>query len=120
MESVERISTDVEEEQNRTPRSVLSQVPKCEAPGAPRFSGCDHFSRHLGHPPSRIEEASELWELERWLTRRRQQIDREFDFRYSVLPHVFARLLRERRLIDNDLQGLSRDKLDLIRQLAAR
>src|ERR1035441_6016235 len=33
------------------PRSVLSQVPKCEAPGAPIFSGCAHFSRHLGHPP---------------------------------------------------------------------
>ena len=34
------------------PRFVLSQVPKCEAPGAPIFSGCIHFSRHLGHPPS--------------------------------------------------------------------
>jgi len=33
------------------PRSVLSQVPKSEAPGAPSFSGCAHFSRHLGHPP---------------------------------------------------------------------
>ena len=33
------------------PRSVLSQVPKCKAPGAPIFSGCSHFSRHLGHPP---------------------------------------------------------------------
>ena len=33
---------------------VLSQVPKCEAPGAPRFSGCDAFSRHLGHPPEPV------------------------------------------------------------------
>jgi hypothetical protein len=32
--------------------SVLSQVPKCEAPGAPIFSGCAHFSRHRGHPPT--------------------------------------------------------------------
>ena len=32
------------------PRSVLSQVPKCEAPGAPIFIGCSHFPRHLGHP----------------------------------------------------------------------
>ena len=32
---------------------VLSQVPKSEAPGPPIFSGCDHFSRHLGHPPER-------------------------------------------------------------------
>jgi len=34
------------------PRSVLSQVPKCEAPGAPIFIGCSHFPRHLGHPPT--------------------------------------------------------------------
>jgi len=27
-------------------------VPKSEAPGAPRFSGCAHFSRHLGHQQS--------------------------------------------------------------------
>ena len=33
------------------PRSVLSQVPKCEAPGAPIFRGCAYFSRQLGHPP---------------------------------------------------------------------
>jgi hypothetical protein len=33
------------------PKSMLSQVPKGEAPGAPIFSGCSHFSRHLGHPP---------------------------------------------------------------------
>ena len=32
-------------------RSEVSQVPKCEAPGAPIFYGCTHCSRHLGHPP---------------------------------------------------------------------
>ena len=35
-----------------TQKSVLSQVPNCEAPGAPIFCGCSHFSRHLGHPPT--------------------------------------------------------------------
>jgi transcriptional regulator with XRE-family HTH domain len=38
------------DQESELPRSVLSQVPKCEAPGAPIFSGCAHFSRHLGHP----------------------------------------------------------------------
>ena len=33
-------------------RSVLSQVPKSEAPGAPIFSGWAHYARDLGHPPS--------------------------------------------------------------------
>ena len=79
----------------------------------------DDVLREAKDRASRIEEASGLWELERWLTQRRQKIDSEFDFRYSVLLHVFARLLRVRRIIDDDLQGLSQDKLDLI-QLAAR
>ena len=34
---------------------------------------------------AKIQEASELWELERWLTQRRQEIDRKYDYRYSVL-----------------------------------
>ncbi len=31
---------------------MLSQVPKCEAPGAPIFSGCARCSRRPGHPPA--------------------------------------------------------------------
>jgi len=36
------------------PGSVPTQVPKCEAPGPPIFSGSAHFSRHLGHPPPAV------------------------------------------------------------------
>jgi hypothetical protein len=45
-----------------------------------------------------IREASNLWETEDWLAARRPHIDRSFDFRYSVLPIVFATLLCHRRL----------------------
>jgi hypothetical protein len=37
---------------------VLSQVPKCEAPGPPILSGCAQFSRHLGHPSSVVAPTS--------------------------------------------------------------
>src|ERR1700738_4187608 len=40
-----------------------------------------------------IQEPSGLWELERYLTQRRQEIDREYDYRYSILPLVLANLL---------------------------
>jgi len=33
------------------PASGLSQIPKCEAPGATIFRGNPRCSRHLGHPP---------------------------------------------------------------------
>ena len=67
---------------------------------------------------ARIREASELWELERWLGERRREIDQKYDYRYSVLPMVFAQLVRERRLAVEDLQGLEPQKLAAIRFLA--
>jgi photoprotection regulator FRP-like protein len=67
---------------------------------------------------ARIGQTSELWDLERWLTQRRQQIDRTYDYRYSVLPLVFGTLIREGRLSEQELHGLAEDKLACIRQLA--
>jgi hypothetical protein len=40
---------------------------------------------------AKMEEPSELWELERFLTQRRQEINRNYDFRYS-LPFCHAEL----------------------------
>ena len=34
---------------------------------------------------ARIEQPSDLWELERYLIERRKEIDRQYDYRYSVL-----------------------------------
>ncbi len=68
---------------------------------------------------ARIEEPSELWDLESWLTERRREIDRRYDFRYSILPLVFAQLLRDGRLTEDDLHGLAHEKLDLIRRASA-
>jgi hypothetical protein len=65
---------------------------------------------------ARIEEPSELWDLETWLTKRRREIDRSYDYRYSVLPLVFAQLLRDGRLTEDDLRGLGKEKLDRIRR----
>ena len=67
---------------------------------------------------ARITKASDLWELERWLGERRRQIDGTFDYRYSVLPRVFARLLRAGQISEDDLRGLTPDKLDEIRFMA--
>ena len=57
--------------------------------------------------------------LESWLTMRRREIDRRYDYRYSVLPLVFAHLLRDGRLTEDDLHGLGQEKLDLIRRASA-
>jgi len=63
---------------------------------------------------AKIQEPADLWELEQYLTQRRQQIDRTFDYRYSVLPLVFANLLSRGRLVEDELRGLGQDKLACI------
>ena len=56
--------------------------------------------------------------MEHYLTQRRKEIDRKYDYRYSELTHVFGRLLRESRLGEEELRGLREDKLKAIRSFA--
>jgi len=41
---------------------------------------------------NQIKEPADLWELEHYLTERRKEIDRKYDYRYSRLTLVFGRL----------------------------
>jgi hypothetical protein len=67
---------------------------------------------------SQIKQPSDLWDLEHYLTQRRKQIDRKYDYRYSQLTQVFGRLLHEKRLREEELRGLREDKLKSIRSFA--
>ncbi len=67
---------------------------------------------------SQIKQSSDLWDLEHYLTERRKEINRKYDYRYSQLTHVFGRLLHEKRLRQEELRGLREDKLNSIRSLA--
>jgi hypothetical protein len=66
----------------------------------------------------KMQQPSALWALERYLTERRTQIDRQFDYRYSALIFVFGDLIRRARLSEQELQGLSEEKLASIRRSA--
>jgi hypothetical protein len=65
-----------------------------------------------------IKEPADLWVLEHYLTQRRKEIDRKYDYRYSQLDLVFGRLLREKWIDEEDLRGLGVDKLRAIRSYA--
>lgn len=67
---------------------------------------------------AKIHQPSDLWELERYLTEHRTQIDRQYEYKYSVLIFVFGNLIREGRLTEHELQGLNQDKFDAIRRYA--
>lgn len=68
---------------------------------------------------SQINEPSELWDLEHYLTQRRKEIDSKYDARPSRMPAVFGRLLHENRLQEEQLRGLGNDKLRAIQAHAA-
>jgi hypothetical protein len=67
---------------------------------------------------NQVNEPADLWDLEHYLTQRRKEIDRKYDYRYSQLTHVFGRLLHESRLSEQELRGLREDKLESIRSFA--
>jgi hypothetical protein len=61
----------------------------------------------------------EMWAIGSFLARRQRDIDQKYDYRYSQLIVVFGRLLRESRIQEEQLAGLSEDKLALIRRIAS-
>ncbi len=60
----------------------------------------------------------DMWEIEKYLTQQRRQIDSKYDFRYSQLIEVFGRLLRENWIEEKELQTLSPEKLAWIQDIA--
>ena len=65
-----------------------------------------------------IKEPTDAWDLEHYLTERRKEINRKYDYRYSQLTHVFGRLLYEGRVSEEELGGLREDKLKPIHSIA--
>lgn len=64
-----------------------------------------------------IATPADLWALEDHLREQRRQLDGIFDYRYSRLLMVFARLIRECHMDEARLSGLSEEKLEIIRRL---
>ena len=60
----------------------------------------------------------EVWELERYLTQRRKEIDRKYEFRSFWLTRVFGTLLFEGRVSEEELRSLREDKMKAIRSCA--
>ncbi|HLJ70494.1 MAG TPA: hypothetical protein VKU03_04195 [Roseiarcus sp.] len=57
----------------------------------------------------------EMWAVEDYLRQRRKEIDATFDYRYSQLLFVFARLIQDGSLDEARLAGLAEEKAKLIR-----
>ena len=60
---------------------------------------------------------SDMWAVEDYLRRRRREVEELFDYRYSQLLFVFARLVSDGHLDQAQLAGLSEEKLAIIRRM---
>jgi hypothetical protein len=79
-----------------------------------------HQTREMA---TEMREGADLWRVHDFLTDKRREIDQKYDYRYSQLIVVFARLIHEGWLSLEELEGLHEDKLakiELILSLARR
>jgi len=59
----------------------------------------------------------DIWALEEYISKHRRDIDRKYDYRYSRLILVFARLLREKWLSEEEFVGLESGKIQAIKRI---
>jgi hypothetical protein len=69
---------------------------------------------------SSAASASDMWAIEDYLREARKEIGEMFDYRYSRLPLVLGLAIREGYMNEESLEGLSEDKLEIIRSVAGR
>jgi Photoprotection regulator fluorescence recovery protein len=79
---------------------------------------CEAITKHICGMIRDLANPNDIWRLHDFLSEKREKIDAKYDYRYSVLIFVFARLLKEGWLKGSDLDGLHDDKVSKIIALA--
>ncbi|HEV3317729.1 MAG TPA: hypothetical protein VG488_12195 [Candidatus Angelobacter sp.] len=64
-----------------------------------------------------LPEPRAIWVIHDYLSQRRKETDEKYDYRYSVLPLVFAKLIEEGWLTLDNLQGLNEEKIRMIQTM---
>lgn len=66
----------------------------------------------------REHDPREVFRIHEYLTEQRRVVNRKYDYRYSVLIHVFATLLREGWLKEDELSGIGDEKARKVKERA--
>lgn len=80
---------------------------------------CSAITSELKALAAKISGPEDLWRIHDDLTNKREAIDEKYDYRYSVLVMVFARLLREGWITEEDLKGLAAEKTEKIKAVSS-
>ena len=79
---------------------------------------CAAIAKEIRKSVAHLSDPSQLWRIHDFLTGKRNDVERKYDYRYSVLIWVFGMLVREGWLTLDDLAGLSEEKIVKITCLA--
>jgi hypothetical protein len=79
---------------------------------------CEAILTKLKERIASADKPSYLWLIHDFLTEELKKIEDNYDYRYSILILVFARLLKEGWLKVSDLDGINEDKIEKIKYLA--
>lgn len=74
--------------------------------------------QEINQKASAITQIENIWGLHDYLSARRHDIDGKYDYRYSVLIFVFARLVKEGWLQLDELEGLEASKIKKVTALS--
>jgi Photoprotection regulator fluorescence recovery protein len=81
---------------------------------------CQDLIRQMQKKANEAKEPNDLWPLHNFLRARIKEIENKYDYRYSMLIFLFARLMKEGWITVNEIEGLSEAKIAKIRYLAER
>lgn len=79
---------------------------------------CKELIKQIQNRANEANNPNDIWRLHDFLTERIKEIEDKYDYRYSMLIFVFARLMKEGWIKIGDLEGLNEDKIAKIRYLA--
>lgn len=67
---------------------------------------------------TKCDDPTSVWKIHDYLEKMQKKICEKYDFRYSVIISVFARLMNEGWLTKEDLAGIDEDKVQEICRVA--
>ena len=79
---------------------------------------CKDLITHIQKRADEANDPKDIWRLHDFLTKRIKEIEDTYDYRYSRLIFVFAKLMKDGWIKAGDLEGLNEDKINKILYLA--
>jgi hypothetical protein len=78
---------------------------------------CADLIEKIQSKAQKLSVPEDIWNLHDFMTKEIRNIGKTYDYRYSVLLWVFARLIKDEWLNIDELEGLSEDKLSRIKNI---